>query len=874
MRLPFIFTITALLVGLTFPNFVGGQTTANPNKFKQADKFRQLEEILPTPNAARVASGAPGKGYWQQQVDYEIDIRLNDETQELFGKEKITYANNSSDKLKYLWLQLDANLHHPQSDSKIATSDDVIENMTFDKAQALLAKQVFDGSFKITRVADSKTGKPLNHTIVKTMMRVDLPSPLEPGQTFKFDIDWNYRINDNRVFGGRSGFEFFEEDGNYLYEMAQWFPRLCAYTDTTGWQHKQFLGRGEFTLEMGDYVVQITVPDDHIVSATGVLLNPDQVLTAKQIERLEEAKTAKTPVFIVTPNEAKKNQTSKPEGTKTWIFKADQVRDFAWASSRKFIWDALQHNMGDFPVMAMSFYPIEAEPLWSKYSTHAIVHTLEIYSRYTFDYPYPVAISVNGPVYGMEYPMICFNGPRPEPNGTYSAATKYGLISVIIHEVGHNYFPMIVNSDERQWTWMDEGLNTFLQYLTEQEWEENYPSRRGAPRDIVGYMRSRNQVPIMTNSESLLQFGPNAYSKPATALNILRETILGRELFDFAFKEYAIRWKFKRPMPADFFRTMEDASGVDLDWFWRGWFYSNDHVDLAVTGLHRMNVRDRDPDAEQAARQAAIDAEPKSLSDERNKDLPVRTDRFPKLLDFYNSYDPGQMEEGEREYFKLYLESLSEEERKIINTKQNFYLIDFENVGGLVMPLIVQADFEDGTSKVFRFPAEIWRKNNKEVSKMIITKKAIKSITLDPYLETADVELSNNNFPPQITRSRFDVYRSRNFGRSNPMQEARERKQAEKRRERNEKIRAEAEREQMEAEKQAAEEAKAAAKKARAEKRAKAKAKARKKAEAERLKQESDSDDENPTKPKPKKTKKKKPKKKKELVDEIKDSDT
>ena len=497
-----------------------------------------------------------------------------------------------------------------------------------------------------------------------------------------------------------------------------------------------------------------------------------------------------------------------------------------------------------------------------------------IRDRYTFDYPYPVAISVNGPVYGMEYPMICFNGPRPEPNGTYSAATKYGLISVIIHEVGHNYFPMIVNSDERQWTWMDEGLNTFLQYLTEQEWEENYPSRRGAPRDIVGYMRSRNQVPIMTNSESLLQFGPNAYSKPATALNILRETILGRELFDFAFKEYAIRWKFKRPMPADFFRTMEDASGVDLDWFWRGWFYSNDHVDLAVTGLHRMNVRDRDPDAEQAARQAAIDAEPKSLSDERNKDLPVRTDRFPKLLDFYNSYDPGQMEEGEREYFKLYLESLSEEERKIINTKQNFYLIDFENVGGLVMPLIVQADFEDGTSKVFRFPAEIWRKNNKEVSKMIITKKAIKSITLDPYLETADVELSNNNFPPQITRSRFDVYRSRNFGRSNPMQEARERKQAEKRRERNEKIRAEAEREQMEAEKQAAEEAKAAAKKARAEKRAKAKAKAKKKAEAERLKQESDSDDENPTKPKPKKTKKKKPKKKKELVDEIKDSDT
>ena len=867
MRLPFVLTIAALLTALSFSGSADGQTTANPNKFKQADKFRQLEEILPTPNAARVASGAPGKGYWQQQVDYEIDIRLNDETQELFGKEKITYTNNSSDKLKYLWLQLDANLHHPHSEAKSATDDKAIDNMTFDEAKAMLAKRVFDGSFKITRVADSKTGKPLDHAIVKTMMRVDLPAPLEPGQTFKFDVDWNYKINDQKVFGGRSGYEFFEEDENYIYEMAQWFPRLAAYTDTTGWQHKQFLGRGEFTLEMGDYVVQITVPDDHVVSASGVLLNPDQVLTEKQRERLEKAKTAEEPVFVITPEEAKENEDSEPSGTKTWIFKADQVRDFAWASSRKFIWDALQHNVGDFPVMAMSFYPNEAEPLWSKYSTHSIVHTLEVYSRYTFDYPYPVAISVNGPVYGMEYPMICFNGPRPQEDGTYSASTKYRLISVIIHEVGHNYFPMIVNSDERQWTWMDEGLNTFLQYLAEQEWEENYPSRRGEPRDIVGYMMSKNQVPIMTNSESLLQFGPNAYSKPATALNILRETILGRELFDFAFKEYAIRWKFKRPMPADFFRTMEDASGVDLDWFWRGWFYSNDHVDLAITGIQRMTVRTRDPDDEEAARQAAIEAEPKSVTKERNKELALRTDKFPSLIDFYNTYDPGRMEEGERRYLRRYLESLTEEERKIINTKQNFYLIDFKNIGGLVMPLIVEAEFEDGTKKVFRFPAEIWRKNNVEVSKMIITEKPIKSVTLDPFLETADVELSNNSFPPRIVKSRFDVYRSYGSERENPMQADRDRKEAQKRREQEEKLRKKAEREQAEAEKEAAEEAEAEAEAA-AEKKAKAeRRKARAKAKAERLKKEAEaeaadknSDDSSETKPK-KKSKKQKPKK-------------
>ena len=798
MRIPCILTITVLLAALNFPTTTGGQTTANPDKFKQADKFRQLEEILPTPNAARVASGAPGKGYWQQQVDYEIDIRLNDETQELDGKEKITYTNNSSDKLKYLWLQLDANVHHPHAESKTSSPDQAIKSLSFGRAKAMLARQIFDGSFKISRVADSKTGKPLKHTIVKTMMRVDLPTPLESGQTFKFDIDWNYQINNNRIFGGRSGYEFFEKDGNYIYEMAQWFPRLCAYTDTTGWQHKQFLGRGEFTLEMGDYVVQITAPNDHVVSATGVLLNPDQVLTKEQIDRLEEAKTAEEPVFIITPEEAKENESSKPSGTKTWIFKADQVRDFAWASSRKFIWDALQHNMGDYPVLAMSLYPNEAEPLWSKYSTHAIVHTLEVYSRYTFDYPYPVAISVNGPVGGMEYPMLCFNGPRPEADGTYSAATKYGLISVIIHEVGHNYFPMIVNSDERQWTWMDEGLNTFLQYLAEQEWEEDYPSRRGDPRDIVGYMRSKNQVPIMTNSESILQFGPNAYSKPATALNILRETILGRELFDFAFKEYAIRWKFKRPMPADFFRTMEDASGVDLDWFWRGWFYSNDHVDLSVTGIQLMKLSDKDPKVAASERRAEIAAEPESVSAQRNKDLVRRADRFPSLKDFYNSYDPNEVSPADRERFKSYLKSLSEEDREFINTDKNFYLINFSNIGGLVMPLIVQTNFEDGTNKVYRFPAEIWRKNNKTVSKIIITEKPVKSITLDPFLETADVDLSNNSYPPQITQSRFELYRSRNDSSSNPMREKRKQDLEEIRRE-------EAKRKKIEAEEKASE---------------------------------------------------------------------
>ena len=531
-------------------------------KFDQEDKFRQLEEILPTPNDYRTASGAPGHRYWQQQIDYVIDVEIDDENQLLIGSEQVTYTNKSPDALKYVWLQLDPNIRAPHSDRFATETMRDRKKVALDSIRKMRYRQGWNGGIRISRVADSETEKDLDFTIVKTMMRIDLPEPLDSGDHYTFQVDWKYAINNSSLVSGRTGYEFFEADGNYIYEMAQWFPRACAYTDVTGWQHKQFLGRGEFTLDFGNYEVRITVPDDHVVASTGVLQNPEEVLTDVQRERLELAAEAEKPVFVITPAEAKKNETSQPEGTRTWVFKAFNVRDFAFASSRKFAWDALGVQLADKQVMAMSFYPNEGEPLWSKYSTHAVAHTLEVYSKFTFDYPYPVAISVNGPVGGMEYPMICFNGPRPEEDGTYKKRTKYGLISVIIHEVGHNWFPMIVNSDERQWTWMDEGLNTFLQYLTESEWEEGYPSRIGKASNIVPYMISTDQVPIMTNSESILQFGPNAYSKPATALNILRETIVGRELFDFAFKEYANRWKFKRPMPADFFRTMEDASGL------------------------------------------------------------------------------------------------------------------------------------------------------------------------------------------------------------------------------------------------------------------------------------------------------------------------
>jgi Peptidase family M1 domain len=746
--------ISAIFLILLSVSFAFAQSKSVPS-----DKFKQLEENLPTPNEYRTASGAPGNRYWQQRADYAVDVEIDDANQRLIGKETITYKNLSPDSLNYVWVQLDQNIHAKDSNSQLTQTAPKFDanGVPLSQVEQLAARE-YDGKVNITNVSDA-ANKPLKYFINKTMMRIDLPAPLAPQANFVFNVAWNYAINNQRVFGGRAGYEFFPRDGNYIYEMAQWFPRMAAYTDYQGWQHTQFLGAGEFTLEFGDYLVKITVPNDHVVSATGVLQNPKDVLKPEWTQRLKQAEIAKEPLKIVTSEEAKSNEASKPTGKKTWIFKADNVRDFAFATSRKFIWDAQGHNVNANKVMAMSFYPTEGNPLWEKYSTQAIIHTLNVYSRYTFDYPYPVAQSINGPVGGMEYPMICFNGPRPRPDGTYSAGTKYGLISVVIHEVGHNYFPMIVNSDERDWTWMDEGLNTFVQFLAESEWEKNYPSRRGEPQFITDYMISQNQVPIMTQSDSLLQFGANAYAKPATALNILRETVLGRENFDFAFKQYAQRWKFKRPEPADFFRTMEDASGVDLDWFWRGWFYSTDHVDISIENVRLYKVDTKNPDVEKELLRKEQNAKPKTLSQQRNETLPKRIDQYPSLRDLYNDVDELKVTDVERKDYQAFLSTLDEKDKQLINANYYFYVVDLKNVGGLVMPLIFKVEYMDGTSEEIRIPAEIWRYNNTEVSKMIVTKKEAKAIVLDPNLETADADLTNNFFPQRTIPTRFQVFK-------------------------------------------------------------------------------------------------------------------
>lgn len=652
------------------------------------------------------------------------------------------------------------------------------DRMSFGQIQNLTP--TFDGGFKIDYVKDAR-GRDLTVAVNKTMMRINLDTPLKPGQSYTFKTKWWYNINDRMAIGGRSGYEYFEEDDNYLYTIAQFYPRMAVYNDVEGWQNKQFLGRGEFALPFGDFEVNITVPSDHLVAATGELQNMREILPAEKRRLLEEAKTSDKPVIIYSQQEAIERESQRASGSRTWKFKAKNVRDFAFASSRKFIWDAMGVKFGNRTVMAMSMYPKEGNPLWEQFSTRVVAHTLKTYSKYTFDYPYPVAWSINAADIGMEYPMICFNYGRTEPDGTYSERTKYGMIGVIIHEVGHNFFPMIVNSDERQWTWMDEGLNTFLQYLTEQEWERDFPSRRGPAPNIVSYMKGDKEriAPIMTNSESIWQFGSNAYGKPATALNILRETVMGRELFDYAFKTYAQRWKFKHPTPADFFRTMEDASGVDLDWFWRGWFFTNWHVDQGIKEIKWYQINTKNPETESAFARKLQEEAPVNIStirDDEEKMIPQTwVERDEGAVDFYTNYDPLKVTLADVQDYERFVAGLSEEEKALLNSGMNYYEITFENVGELVMPIIVQFTYKDGSTEVHRIPAEIWKLNDKEVTKVFPSEKEVVSVALDPFLEIADTDLSNNYWPARVIPSRFELFKSRGFGGGgeNPMQRQR-----------------------------------------------------------------------------------------------------
>lgn len=734
------------------------------------DPFRQLDELWPTPNSIRRASGAPGPDYWQQKVDYVIKASIDQEQQILTGSETITYHNNSPDQLTFLWLQLDQNRFALDSDEYLSENAPSLGGMSYAQLQSIMYRRSFPGGHQVTAVTDAEN-KPLEHHITGTMLRVALPYPLASGQAFTFKVDWHYRIVDCRQMRARGGFEYFKEDKNYLFAIAQWYPRLCAYTDYGGWQNKQTTGQ-EFGLEFGDFEVSITVPDNHIVASTGELQNADEVLTEVQRSRLHAAKSAEKPVFIVTLDEAKANETTKPMATKTWTFKASKVRDFSFASSPKFLWDAQGFDLNGRKIMAMSYWPKEGEPLWSKYSTASVIHAVKSYSKFTFDFPYPKMLSVNAPISGMEYPMITFQSPRPEKDGTYPERTKYRLIGVIIHEVGHNWFPMVVNSDERQWRWMDEGLNTFVQLLAEQEWEEAYPSSiisKTRRQGLLNYMQSSRSRPIMSAPEVLIDGGYNAYSKPTLALSILRETILGRETFDFAFKQYAQRWMFKRPQPYDFFRTMEEAAGRDLDWFWRTWFYETDHVDVSVENVVKYRLDTKNPEIEKPLKKTKDEAKPMLPIVKGNLEIPKNTDGRDDLVDFYSTYDEYQVLPKEKEAFEKLLKDLEPEEKELLETKFNFYLVSFKNVGGIITPVPLTIHYEDDSTETLRMPAEMWRYDARNVKKFLITEKAITSVVIDPEDEIADVDKDNNRFPRAIGDAEFELKKSPEE--KNPMQQ-------------------------------------------------------------------------------------------------------
>ncbi|MEP3208516.1 MAG: M1 family metallopeptidase [Maribacter sp.] len=722
-------------------------------------KFKQMYEEFATPNTYRSASGAPGPDYYQQQANYVMKIELDDKNHRIYGDETITYFNNSPDDLEFLWVQLDQNIREKDSKAALKNGDGVPMAYRTSTFNSKFLTEPFDGGFVIEHVKDA-SGKPLSHTINFTMMRINLPEPLKSKEQISFSIKWNFNIPDHTVDRARSGYEQFA-DGHRAYVIAQFFPRMAVYNDVEGWQNHQFWGNGEFALTFGDYDVSITVPADHVLDATGTLQNRKEVFSKDMMKRYEKAKKSyDKPVIIVTQEEAEKASKGFSEKKKTWKFKAKNVRDYGFATSRRFIWDMQAVKMSNRDVMAVSMYPPEGNPLWEEYSTKAVAHTLKSYSSHTFDYPYPKAISVHAKNQGMEYPMICWNYGRPNPDGTYSDRVKYGMISVIIHEVGHNYFPMIVNSDERQWGWMDEGLDTFMQYMAEQEFGEAYPeavapnkaypSRRGAPSKIVPYMSGDQSTisPIMSNPENVYQLGPNAYGKPATALNILRETVMGRELFDHAFKTYSKRWMFKHPTPEDFFRTMEDASAVDLDYYWRGWFYTTDYVDIGVKGIKKYYVTDTPSDKLKAA---------VAQSGQSMEDLPPLVFLAEEdTADFDTNLKGKTPSESSTTLKEFMMDNMTASERAAVKEPKYFYEVTYDKPGGIPMPLIVEYTYADGSTENITYPAEIWRKNDKEVSVVISSQKELTGILVDPKAETADIDTTNNGWPRKEKKSDFD----------------------------------------------------------------------------------------------------------------------
>jgi hypothetical protein len=758
----YLFFISAILISGISLSQEEEKKEKEPGHYNN-NRFKQLYEEFSTPNGYRSANGAPGPDYYQQQADYIMEIELDDVNKKIMGYETITYTNNSPDELEYLWVQLDQNVRSRDSKSPLIRGSGANPANRASSFVNNYMGERFDGGFRIQEVKGVDGGN-LDYTINMTMMRVEMPKNLKTGEQFTFSIKWWYNINDRMKDWGRSGYEEFK-DGNRGYVIAQFFPRMAVYNDVEGWQNSQFWGRDEFALPFGNYEVSITVPADHILDATGTLQNREEMFTKTMLQRFKKAKKSyDEPVLIVTEEEAEIASKGFSNEKKTWKFKAENVRDYAFATSRRYMWDMMAVKIGEKDVMAVSVYPPEGNPLWENWSTKVVASTLRTYSRMTFDYPYPKAISVHADKIGMEYPMICFNGGRPNEDGTISERTRYGMYGVIIHEIGHNYFPMIVNSDERQWTWMDEGINTFVQYVAEQDFGEwypeaiapnkKYPSRTGPAKNIVWYMAGdqNSLAPIMTKGLNTYNFGANGYSKPATGLNILRETIMGRDLFDYSFKTYAQRWMFKHPTPEDFFRTMEDASAVDLDWFWREWFFTTDYVDIGVKEVKKYYITSK-INKYMKDRLASLGMTESELPpmvylvDEESED-------FEEVMRNSTLDDVSTLQE-------YIMDNIEPQDRENLKNPKYFYEVTFEKPGGIPMPIIAEYTYSDGSTERVTYPAQIWRLNDESIGKVIASEKEIVKIVVDPDEETADIDTENNSWPRKKQMGEFDSFKEK-----------------------------------------------------------------------------------------------------------------
>ena len=738
--------LTLILISLSFT------LVSQQNQPPYQGKFDAIDRLLEPPSPYRTASGAPGAEYWQQRADYQIKATINETTNTLEGTETITYYNNSPDVLKILWLQLEQNVNRKGNEEFNYVLGGIKDSISSRNMQMMLRPDDFPAGTEIFSITDIN-GNSIPYIINNTMMRLDLAEPLKPASNITFTIKWkNYITDRSKFLLSREGFEYFPADDNKIFLLGHWFPRMAVYNDTEGWQNKQFQRLGEFALEFGDYDVEITVPSDHIVAGTGKLINEKEVLSTEQQKRFANARNSfDKPVMIITPEEAKANEQKKAGGTKTWKFRAENVRDVAFASSRKFIWDAQAVKLPTNTVMAMSFYPNEGMPVWSEESTNAVKNALEVYSEATFDYPYPVAISVNTSNIGMEYPMISFNGGRPV-NGQISDGARRGMTSTIIHEVGHNWFPMIVSSDERKWMWMDEGLNTFLHQRTI---ADRYPGWKSTvPKDIIPFMSGDQSIlrPIMTNSDNdlLSQMGSNFYQKPTVGLQMLRETIIGPELFDRAFKEYANRWKYKHPNPSDLFRTMEDQTAVDLDWFWKGWFFTTEVVDIELSDVQWYQVKEDE---------VALEGKSKKSKSESIKAKGTEQSESKDFSD--GPQEITMMKTSDRAYGQ-FLSRLDEGQIRDQLKGKNIYELTFENNGGLVMPIIIEWTYADGSKEKETIPADVWRHNEAKVVKQFLKNKEVIAIKIDPDQELPDVNLQNNVFPRPAETSKFDAFKEGN----------------------------------------------------------------------------------------------------------------